>query len=136
MGQRGYRGVWMLVAGLGCIAAVAGCDYWPPALQAQIEQLRTEVQNANMEKAQLQNQLSAAIRAKDDLQVHFDELTKANREKTAQIANLEHALATEREKVAKLTRGKAPAKAAMKPTHKAPSAKKKATKKTQAAKRL
>jgi chromosome segregation ATPase len=126
----------MLVVGLSCAAAVAGCDYWPPALQAQIEQLRTEVQNANMEKAQLQNQLSAAIRAKDDMQVQFDELTKTNREKAAQIANLEHAVATEREKVAKLTRGKAPAKAAMKPAHKSPSAKKKPTKKTQAAKRL
>jgi chromosome segregation ATPase len=126
----------MLVVGLGFVASLAGCDYWPPALQAQIEQLRTEVQNANMEKAQLQNQLSAAVRAKDDLQVHFDELTKVNRDKSAQVANLEHSLAMERQKVAALTRGKASAKAAMKPVQKSPLAKKKPTKKTHAAKRF
>ena len=38
---------------------LSGCDYWPPALQTQIEQIRAELQNATVEKTQLQNQLAS-----------------------------------------------------------------------------
>ena len=30
---------------------VSGCDYWPPALQAQIEQLQQEAQLATADRA-------------------------------------------------------------------------------------
>jgi chaperonin cofactor prefoldin len=53
-------------------AMLAGCDYWPPALQTQIEQLRSELQTVTMEKAQLQTQLTSLSRAKDDLQMQVD----------------------------------------------------------------
>jgi outer membrane murein-binding lipoprotein Lpp len=45
-------------------ALLGGCDYWPPALQTQIEQLRSELQTLTMEKAQLQTQVTSLTKAK------------------------------------------------------------------------
>ncbi|MET0516667.1 MAG: hypothetical protein ABW047_15220 [Nitrospiraceae bacterium] len=94
--------------------ALTGCDYWPPALQAQIEQLRAESQTAAADKALLQNQLNAANRAKEELQARVEDLTRVNREKSGMIANLERSLTAERERAARLTKTN-PAKAKPKP---------------------
>jgi peptidoglycan hydrolase CwlO-like protein len=107
-----------LVCGAWITAAFTGCDYWPPALQAQIEQLRGEAQAAAADKALLQNQLNAANKAKEELQTRVEDLTRINKEKSSMIANLERALTVERERAAKLTKGsppKAKPKAASKP---------------------
>lgn len=107
-----------LAFGAFVTVAVTGCDYWPPALQAQIEQLRTEVQATAADKALLQNQLNAANKAKEELQTRVEDLARINKEKSSMIANLERALTAERERVAKLTKGSAPkakAKQATKP---------------------
>jgi len=104
--------------------AVSGCDYWPPALQAQVEQLRSEVQTVNMEKAQLQNQINDLSKAKQDLQTQVDDLSRMNREKTGMISNLQNQVDTLRAKAVKSMAPKAPAKAAAKPAAK-PAAKKK-----------
>ncbi len=107
---------------------LSGCDYWPPALQTQIEQLKTELQTVTMERDQLQSQLSAATKAREELQARVDELTRANREKTAMIATLEHSLAAERQKLAKLTKTgmvRAAAKTTALPAGKTASVKKK-----------
>ena len=45
---------------------LSGCDYWPPALQTQIEQLRSELQSVTLEKTQLQNQFASFAKVKDD----------------------------------------------------------------------
>lgn len=105
---------------------LSGCDYWPPALQAEIEQLRSELQTTTAEKSRLERQLADMTKAKDDLQVRVEDLTRLNRERTGQITTLEANLAAERERVAKLTKGtakKTPAKTSAKT-----SAKKKPTK--------
>ncbi|MGQ0667797.1 MAG: hypothetical protein ACT4O4_12265, partial [Nitrospiraceae bacterium] len=60
--------------GVGLVLSLAGCDYWPPALQAQIEQLRSEVQTLTMEKTQLQGQVNELSKAKQDLHAQMDEL--------------------------------------------------------------
>ena len=123
---RSFRHVAVaLVCGAWITTALTGCDYWPPALQAQIEQLRAEAQAAAADKALLQNQLNAANKAKEELQTRVEDLTRVNKEKSSMIANLERSLTVERERTAKLT--KAPAskpkpKAAIKPPVK-PSAK-------------
>jgi len=98
---------------------LSGCDYWPPALQAEIEQLRSELQTTTSEKARLERQLADMTKAKDDLQLRVEDLNRLNRERTSQVTILEQNLAAEREKVARLTR--APAKK----TPAKPSAKKK-----------
>jgi outer membrane biosynthesis protein TonB len=110
-----------LAAGIWITTALTGCDYWPPALQAQIEQLRAESQSAAADKALLQNQLNAANKAKEELQTRVEDLTRVNKEKSSMIANLERSLTVERERTAKMT--KAPAskpkpKAAIKPVPK------------------
>jgi outer membrane biosynthesis protein TonB len=106
-----------LAFGAFVTAAFTGCDYWPPALQAQIEQLRTEAQTAAADKALLQNQLNASNKAKEELQTRVEELTRINKEKSAMLANLERALSAERERTAKLTKGTA-GKTKQKPTTK------------------
>lgn len=121
---RSSRHVAVALALGACItAAFTGCDYWPPALQAQIEQLRGEAQAAAADKALLQNQLNAANKAKEELQTRVEDLSRVNKEKSAMIANLERALAVERERAAKLTKGsvgKTKPKPATKPSMKPP----------------
>src|SRR5205807_9816870 len=82
----------VMVRNLVAVAAItiasmglSGCDYWPPALQTQIEQLRSELQMVTMEKTQLQNQLASFSKGKDDLQAQVDELARANRDKSTMI---------------------------------------------------
>ena len=79
----------VMVRNLVAVAAItivsvglSGCDYWPPALQTQIEQLRSELQSATAEKTQLQNQLASITKVKDDLQAQVDDLSRANRDKS------------------------------------------------------
>lgn len=92
------------VFGLGAMLMLTGCDFWPPALQAQIEQLRSEAQQAAADKALLQNQLNAANKAKEELQIRVEDLTRVNKEKSAMIANLERTLAAARERAVKATK--------------------------------
>lgn len=124
----------------GLVIAVAvmlsGCDYWPPALQTQIEQLRSELQAATMEKAQLQNQMASLTKVKDDLQIQVEELSRANRDKSTMIASLQSSVSALQERLtksskpaaAKATGTKATAKPAVKTTQKAPVKKKTAAK--------
>lgn len=82
-------------------AMLAGCDYWPPALQTQIEQLRSELQTVTMEKAQLQSQMALLTKAKDDLQAQVDDLVRTNRDKSTMIASLQSSVTTLQERLAK-----------------------------------
>ena len=129
-----------MVRNLVAVAAItifsvglSGCDYWPPALQTQIEQLRSELQSATVEKTQLQNQLASLTKVKDDLQVQVDDLARANRDKTSMINSLQNSLAAAQERLAKSAKVATPKAGAVKPsakaTQKAP-AKKKAPAKT------
>jgi chromosome segregation ATPase len=123
------------VRNLAAVAAItifsvglSGCDYWPPALQTQIEQLRSELQTATVEKTQLQNQLASITKVKDDLQVQVDDLSRANRDKSSMINSLQNSLAAAQERLAKSAKGAMPKAGAVKPsakvTQKAPAKKK------------
>jgi chromosome segregation ATPase len=98
---------------------LSGCDYWPPALQTQIEQLRTELQTVTAEKAQLQNQYASFAKVKEDLQAQVDDLSRANRDKSTMIASLQSSLTAAQERLAKLGKGQAPKAAAVKASSKA-----------------
>jgi chromosome segregation ATPase len=119
-------------------AMLSGCDYWPPALQTQIEQLRSELQTVTMEKAQLQSQLSSLAKAKDDLQAQVDDLVRTNRDKSTMIASLQSSVSTLQERLAKTSKPavakasspKPTTKAAVKTVQKAPLKKKTLTKST------
>jgi septal ring factor EnvC (AmiA/AmiB activator) len=112
-GRRGGRAVGLVIA---MAAVLSGCDYWPPALQTQIEQLRSELQTVTMEKAQLQTQMATLTKAKDDLQAQVDDLVRTNRDKSTLIASLQSSVTALQERVAKSSKPVAakvaPAKAA------------------------
>jgi len=115
------RGVWNRVLSAVGVATlsvigITGCDYWPPALQAQIEQLQAEAQTATAERAKLLNQLNETTKIKDELQARLDEMTRANRDLMAKVSTLEQTLTAEREKAARAVKTTAkPAKTAVKP---------------------
>ncbi|MCP9447080.1 MAG: hypothetical protein NNA22_05865 [Nitrospira sp.] len=109
------RWVWRctgLTVCFGLIFSLSGCDYWPPALQAQIEQLRTEIQTLTAEKSELQSQIDELTKAKRDLQTQVDELSRLNREKTNLIDGLQRQVAAFHAKSSKTHKG------VSKPTHK------------------
>ncbi|MDH4301926.1 MAG: hypothetical protein OEV51_07610 [Nitrospira sp.] len=106
MSSYSMRGVYT-VFGCGLILSLVGCDYWPPALQAQIEQMRLETQTLAMEKAQLQGQVLDLSKAKQEVQSQMDELSRMNREKTAMIMSLQKELDVVRAKTLKSMSSKA-----------------------------
>ena len=95
---QGRRAVGLVIV---MAAMLSGCDYWPPALQTQIEQLKAELQTATMEKTQLQTQMASLAKAKDDLQVQVDDLVRTNRDKSTMIASLQSSVSALQERVAK-----------------------------------
>ena len=113
---------------VGLLLTMTGCDYWPPALQAQVEQLRSETQTLTMEKTQLQSQVNDLTKARQDLQSQIDDLGRMNREKTGMINSLQNQLDTLRAKTVKAMAPKTPAKPTLKPAVKQ-SVKKKPAKK-------
>ena len=135
----------VMVRNLVAVAAItlfsvglSGCDYWPPALQTQIEQLRSELQSATMEKTQLQNQLASISKVKDDLQTQVDDLSRANRDKSSMMNSLQNSLAASQQRLAKSAKVATPKAGAVKHsakvTQKAPAKKTAPTKKKAPAK--
>lgn len=64
---------------------LSGCDYWPPALQAQLEELRADVQDVSDERAELLGRLDEAVKSQGSLQAELDELTQTNQELKARL---------------------------------------------------
>lgn len=96
---------------IGLALVLSGCDYWPPALQAQIEQLRVDVQTATTERAKLESQLSETAKLKDELQVRVDELSRVNHDLTTRASGLEAQMHALQEKLTKAATAKKPAPA-------------------------
>ena len=130
----------VVVAAITIISVgLSGCDYWPPALQTQIEQLRSELQSVTAEKAQLQNQYASFAKVKDDLQAQVDDLSRSNRDKSTMINSLQNSLTAAQERLAKSGKSATPklatakagtAKPAAKVKQKAPAKKKASAKPT------
>ena len=115
----------VMVRNLVAVAAItivsvglSGCDYWPPALQTQIEQLRSELQSVTAEKTQLQNQYASFAKVRDDLQAQVDDLSRANRDKSTLINSLQNSLTTAQERLAKSSKVATPKAGAVKPSAK------------------
>lgn len=92
---------------MGLAVSLLGCDYWPPTLQDEIEQLRVEIQTLTMEKTQLQAQVVDLARAKQEIQGQMDDLSRTNREKSVIISGLQSQLETLRIKAIKAMSPKA-----------------------------
>src|SRR5689334_19107416 len=98
---RWARGGMACVLALGLALGLTGCDYWPPALQTQIEQLRSELQTVTAEKSQLQTQVTSLTKVKDDLQTQVDDLNRSNRDKSTMIASLQSSVTALQDRVNK-----------------------------------
>jgi peptidoglycan hydrolase CwlO-like protein len=96
------------VVGFGFTLGLIGCDYWPPALQAEIEQLRSESQTLAIEKTQLQAQVTDLTQTKQELQGQFDELNRISREKTGMMTSLQNQLDATRARALKAMAPKTP----------------------------
>lgn len=117
------------VVGFSFTLGLVGCDYWPPALQAEIEQLRSETQTLSIEKIQLQAQVTDLSKTKQELQGQVDELSRINREKTGMITSLQNQLDAVRARALKAIASRTAAhKTPLKPTVKARPASKRASK--------
>ena len=111
--RQGRRAVGLVIA---LTVMLSGCDYWPPALQTQIEQLRSELQTVTMEKAQLQSQMASLTRAKDDLQAQVDDLVRTNRDKSTMIASLQSSVGSLQERLTKSSKPATAKAASTKPS--------------------
>lgn len=89
---QGFRGLIILAAVMGL--GLTGCDYWPPALLAQLEQLRNHVQDISDERSRLETQLRESVLGKDDLQVKLQKLSDENQTLRDRIAHLEKKVAS------------------------------------------
>jgi chromosome segregation ATPase len=112
------RNLVALAAITSVSVGLSGCDYWPPALQTQIEQLRSELQSVTAEKAQLQNQYASFAKVKDDLQAQVDELSRSNRDKSIMITSLQNSLTAAQGRLAKSSKVAMPKTTAVKPSAK------------------
>lgn len=124
MAWRLTRTTLSVMMGAAVVMGMTGCDYWPPALQAEIEQLRSEAQTLAIEKTQLQTQLSDLTRSKQDLQSQLDDLSRMNREKSGMITSLQNQVDTLRAKAVKAMAPKPAVRATAKAATKTPVKKK------------
>lgn len=92
--HRSFARPWLpLVVAVPLLTVFAGCDYWPPALQAQIEELRSMVEDAWDERDDLDRQRREADRRNKELTRHAATLAQRNHELEQRVAALEQALA-------------------------------------------
>lgn len=112
-----HHRIWPAVVGV-LLITLSGCDYWPPALQTQIEQLKADLQTITAERARLEQQVITLTRARDELQTQVDHLSRVNKERASTIGDLERALKSARDQ--KVAPVKAAAKPVLKPVAKKP----------------
>ena len=86
------RRVMGMLAAVGCLAALSGCDYWPPALQQRIAQQETQVQTLGKEKTALQGKVTELTKAVDDCKAQSAQVAKAQADLQAQVDQLKAAL--------------------------------------------
>ena len=91
------RRVVAILAAVGGLTVLSGCDWWPPSLQQRISQQETQVQTLGKEKTALQGKVAELTKAADDCKAQSAQGAKAQADLQAQVdqlkADLEAALA-------------------------------------------
>ncbi len=81
------------IALAGCLIGLSGCDWWPPALQQQIEELGAKVKAAEAEKSAVLKKMADVSQAAEDCRVKSDQMAKAQADLKARVDQLQTALA-------------------------------------------
>jgi len=91
------RRVAGMLAVVGCLTVLSGCEWWPPALQQRIGQQETQLKTLGAEKTALQNKGAELTKAVDDCKAQSAQGAKVQADLQAQVdqlkADLEAALA-------------------------------------------
>ena len=82
-------GKTLILAGIMSFSLLTGCDYWPPALLAQLEQLRIHLQDLADERAELETQLREAALDQEEMRAGLENLQHENRQLRHQLAGAE-----------------------------------------------
>jgi peptidoglycan hydrolase CwlO-like protein len=102
MSDQAKRVVGML-ATVGCLLVLSGCDWWPPALQQRLGQQETQIQTLGKEKTALQSKVNELTKAADDCKAQSAQTAKAMADLQAQADQLKASL---EEAMANLKKGK------------------------------
>jgi enterochelin esterase-like enzyme len=86
-----------VMAVIGCVVMLSGCDWWPPALQQRIGTQEAQIKALGAEKTALQATVVDATKAADDCKAQSAQAAKAQADLQVQVtqlkADLEAALA-------------------------------------------
>lgn len=80
------------LTGMAGALAVSGCDYWPPALQAQIEELETDNARLLERQTEIQQRLTDTRRDNESLKSEAEDLARRNQQLAARLQQAEQGL--------------------------------------------
>jgi outer membrane murein-binding lipoprotein Lpp len=87
MSNKARRVVGMLAV-VGCLGVLSGCDWWPPALQQRIGQQETQIKTLDAEKTALQSKVTELTKAADDCKAQSALAAKAQADLQTQVDQL------------------------------------------------
>ena len=82
-----------VVAVIGCVVMLSGCEWWPPALQQRIGTQEAQIKALGAEKTALQTKVADLTKAADDCKAQSALAAKAQADLQAQVAQLKTDLA-------------------------------------------
>ena len=92
-GLRGAASQSLLrLTGIVGTLAASGCDYWPPALQAHIEELETDNAQLLERQTEIQRLLTDTRQDNESLKSEVEDLGRRNQQLRAQLKQAEQAL--------------------------------------------
>ncbi|HLG43904.1 MAG TPA: hypothetical protein VI337_02715 [Nitrospirales bacterium] len=101
MTDKTRRAAGMVVV-VGLLAGLAGCDWWPPALQERIGRLEAQVKALEAERIKVLAKVGELTKAVDEHNAQRSQLLQVNGELKAQVDQLQAALDEAQAKLAKM----------------------------------
>jgi DNA repair exonuclease SbcCD ATPase subunit len=89
------------IACAGILTVLAGCDWWPPALQERIGQQEAQIKILQAENTRLQAKVAELTKATDALKAQAAQAEQTGSEMKAQIEQLKVSLSQAEAKTAK-----------------------------------
>lgn len=90
-----------MIAWVGLLVGLSGCDWWPPSLQERIGQHEAQIKALNKDKADTQAKMAALTKATEDCGAQKAQLEQAASGLKAQVDQLTAALEEEKAKARK-----------------------------------